>query len=287
MTTFSYDGAYALPGQRSEISTLENQFWLGKREEQFYFPTIIGGASRDVGNTSYTQILRSGLLMGIVTATKKLKEWNPTGTDGSERIFGVLDIPLNMQRLGANQDRFMAYVLVRGIIKPERLIIPGNTAFGIASETYEHVVRYQLQQRGILLTDSTYQIARPNTFGGWADVVAKTADYTVVEADNNTLFTTRGAAGAVVFTLPVTPKKGLRYGFYCAADQNMTITAGTADTLTAVNDLTADSIAISTASLKIGGFIEVVGDGTSWLTIVHPAQTSDGTTSGQLVTVAS
>lgn len=268
MTTFSYDGAYALPGQRSEISTLENQFWFGKREEQFYFPVVIGGASRDAGNTSYTQILRSGLLMGVVTSTKKLKEWNPTGTDGSERIFGVLDIPLNMQRLGANQDRFLAHVLVRGIVKPERLIIPGETTFGIASETYEHVIRYQFQQRGILLSDSTYQLARPNLFP-WVDVVAKTADYTVTEADNGTLFTNRGASGAVIFTLPVTPKKGLRYGFHVVADNSVTVAGGTADNVVGFNNLTADSVGFATSSEKIGGRFDVEGDGTGWLVSAH------------------
>lgn len=286
MTTFSYEGAYSLPGPRAALETKENQFWWGKREEQLFFPIIVGGASRDTGNTNYTDVLRSGLLLGMVTSTKKLKEWNPTGTDGSERIFGVLDLPLKMQRLGSNQDRFLAHVLVRGLIKPERLIIPGETTYGIASEDYEHVVRYQFQQRGMMLTDSTYQLARPNMFGGWADVVAKTADHTVTEAENNVLFTTRGAAGAVEFTLPTTAKKGLRYGFYAAADQNLKVTSGTADKLTVINDLTADSLSFATANLKIGGFIEVIGDGTTWLSIVHAGQTSDGTTSGQLVTVA-
>jgi len=264
MTTFSYDGAYALPGQRSQIETKENQFWFGRREDQLYFPIVLGGASRDVGNTSYTQILRSGLLLGMVTSTKKLKEWNPTGTDGSERIFGVLDIPLNMQRLGSNQDRYLGHVMIRGLLKPEALIIPGNTTYGITSETYEHVIRYQAQQRGFLFMDPTYQLARPNLFP-WVDIVAKTADYTVTEADNNTLFTNRGAAGAVIFTLPTTAKKGLRYGFHVIADQSVTVASGTADTMISFNDAAADSVAFSTASEKIGGRFVVEGDGTGWM----------------------
>ncbi len=219
-----------------------------------------------MGNTSYTQILRSGLLLGMVTSTKKLKEWNPTGTDGSERLFGVLDIPLNMQRLGSNQDRYLGYVLVRGLIKPEALIIPGETTYGISGEDYEHVLRYQMQQRGIMMTDSTYTLARPNLFP-WVDIVAKTADYTVTEADNNTLFTNRGAAGAVIFTLPTTAKKGLRYGFHLVAGQNLTVTAGTADTMISFNDAAADSVAFSTVAELIGGHFEVIGDGTSWIVI--------------------
>jgi hypothetical protein len=35
------------------------------------------------------------------------------------------------------------------------------------------------------------------------------------------------------------------------------------------NDPTADSIAFSTSSEKVGAMIEVIGDGTGWLTLVH------------------
>lgn len=132
----------------------------------------------------------------------------------------------------------------------------------------------------------TSDLIAGNPFGGWRDVVAKVADYTVLAADNNVLFTTRGAAGTVIFTTPTTAYKGLRYGFYSAADQTMTVTAGTADTMVAINDLAADSVGFATATLKIGGMIEVFGDGTGWLTRISPGQTSDGTTSGQLTTVA-
>lgn len=94
----------------------------------------------------------------------------------------------------------------------------------------------------------------------YLNVIAKTADYTVTVADHGTLFTTEGAGGAVNFTLPATSTLpvGWYADFYQAADQNMTITAGTADTMVATNDLAADSVAYSTASEKIGNFIRVV-----------------------------
>ena len=280
----TYDGAYAAPGVRTEVGTYENQFWWGRREEQTYFPVLISGAARDVGNTSYTTVLRSGLLMGRITSSGKLIEWTPAATDGSQNIFGILDLGLGMQRLAANQDRFIGQVLVRGNIDPTRLIVPGTAAQSIVGTTNEFLIRAQLTQRGILAGDTVGGLDG-NWFGGWKNIVAKTADYTVTEADNNTLFTNRGDAGTAIFTLPVTAKLGLRYGFYTAADQILRITAGTADTLTCVNDLTADSIGYETTNLKIGNFIEILGDGTSWLSLMHPAQTSDGTTSGALVTV--
>lgn len=266
---YSYDGAYAVPGINDAVETYENNFLWDRQERVIQFPMMLGGASRDVGNTNYTTILRPGLIMGRVTATGKIKEWNPTGTDGSQNIFGILNLAVNTQRLGSNQDRFMGHLIVKGTIKPTHLIVPGTAALGIAGTTYEHWIKAQLYQRGFTLTDPSYGLSVPNPMGGWLDIVAKTADTTVAETDNNILFTNGGAAGAVVFTLPATAKKGLRYGFYVSADQTITVTAGTADTLIAANDVAADSIAFSTSGEKVGTFIEVMGDGAKWMSFVH------------------
>jgi len=267
---YSYDGAYAVPGVNDAVETYENNFMWDRQEKALFFPVLLGGASRDVGNTNYTTILRPGLLLGRVTSTGKLKEWNPTGTDGSEQLFGILNMALNTQRIGTNQDRFIGQVLVSGTVKPSRLIVPGTAALGIDGTTYEHWIKAQLYQRGFRLTDNTYGMHAPTPMGGWLNIVAKTADYTVSEVlDNNVLFTNGGAAGAVVFTLPATAKKGLRYGFYVAANQTVTVTAGTADTLIAVNDIAADSIAFSTANEKTGSFVEILGDGAKWMSLMH------------------
>jgi hypothetical protein len=86
--------------------------------------------------------------------------------------------------------------------------------------------------------------------------INKTANYTIVAPmdPHLSLFTNAGASGAVIFTLP-TPNANLLgyvYDFLGLADQNITIAAPTADTLIALNDLTADSVALSTSSQKIG-----------------------------------
>lgn len=95
-------------------------------------------------------------------------------------------------------------------------------------------------------------------------VTAKTADYTLLSADSGGVFTTRGAAGAVIFTLPaVATSTGFEYTFINSADQNMTVTAP-AGTLVAFNNVGATSIAFSTATEKIGGAVKVVCDGTKW-----------------------
>jgi hypothetical protein len=105
-------------------------------------------------------------------------------------------------------------------------------------------------------------------------VVAKTAAYTVLAADSGTIFTTRGATAAVTFTLPTTATTGLTYFFFNVVDLDMTVASGTADTVVTKNDAAADSVAFSTTSLKIGGALMVVGDGTGWLAFALSTNTA-------------
>lgn len=94
------------------------------------------------------------------------------------------------------------------------------------------------------------------------------------------VYSTRGATGAVTFTLPaVADNAGKWCLFINAADQNM-IVAGPDEGVLTFNDLTADSIAFQTTSEKIGGMFLAICDGTSWC--VAPIATET-----QTVTVAS
>jgi hypothetical protein len=185
-----------------------------------------------------------------------------------------------MTRLNLNQDRWLGFMMVAGFVKADRLLIPGEANLGIVGHAYEHIIRAQLFPRF-----QTSDWHWGNSFGGWRNVVARTSNYTVKESDNGTLFTNRGASGGVNFTLPAVSKRGLRYGFFVVADQDVTITAGTADTLIVFNDAAADSIAVTGSGNRVGAFFEVIGDGTGWLVLYHPGQTSDGTASGQRVTI--
>lgn len=102
-------------------------------------------------------------------------------------------------------------------------------------------------------------------------VVAKTASYTIkppMDRDG-TLFTNRGATGAIVFTLPEArlSLKGYRYRFLTVADQDVTIATATADTALVKNDAAADSLAASTGGEKIGAVMEALCDGTQWAII--------------------
>lgn len=100
-------------------------------------------------------------------------------------------------------------------------------------------------------------------------VVAKTAAYTLNPARPDmpgTIFTNRGAVGAVTFTLPA-PNAGLTGAFFRfigVADQTITVSAG-AGKAVAFNNAAAASLAMSTGGQKIGGEIRATCDGTSWI----------------------
>lgn len=101
--------------------------------------------------------------------------------------------------------------------------------------------------------------------------IAKVADYVIVSPvtdvgdPSGTQFTTRGAAGAVNFTLPapVPSLTGVFYDFLGVADQNLTVTAGAGKGVS-INNAACASLACSTAAQKIGAHIRATCDGTSW-----------------------
>lgn len=271
-----YGGAFAGPGINAPLGNVENTFYWDKHYLNIFDGGDFLSSTTDAGNT-VTTVLRPGLLLGRVYSSGLLKAWNPTGTDGSQYIFGILDNPgMSMaDSLGTAKQRHRGGIMVRGAVKPQRLLIPGQASFGIAGNAYEYLIRAQLNQRGFLVYNdpvSDSLLSMSKFLGGYVHIQAKTADYTVNVYESGTLFTTRGASGAVNFTLPTSATLGLHYGFYAAANQNMTITSGTADTLTVLNDLTADTVAFSTASAKVGNMIEVFGDGTGWLVRISGAQ---------------
>lgn len=98
-------------------------------------------------------------------------------------------------------------------------------------------------------------------------VQAQPIAYTVSLYESGTIFTTYGGTAATTFTLPaVASADGCIYYFVNAVDQDMTIASAEGDNMVAKNDASADSIAFSTTSEKIGGAVMVVSDGTKWYT---------------------
>jgi len=112
------------------------------------------------------------------------------------------------------------------------------------------------------VTTTTYSYASP--------VVAKTADYVIQASDSGTDFTTRGATGAVNFTLPAL-QSGLAFTFCAVAAQAMTITtaalfkgsSGSGATGAALSG-TVITVSAGTAANQYT-FVSVECDGTAWL----------------------
>jgi len=115
----------------------------------------------------------------------------------------------------------------------------------------------------------------------YRQIIPKTASFTVLRTQSGAVFTTTGATAAVNFTLPAINTGPWWFEFFNGADQSMTVTSGTADTIVTFNDLQADSVAFSTASEKIGGHIIAFTDGTTLFVVAH------GSKENQHITIAS
>lgn len=93
--------------------------------------------------------------------------------------------------------------------------------------------------------------------------ITKTASYTVTANETGTVFDTSGATAAVVFTLPaIASARPWNFSFANLSDVDMTVAAAAVNTLITYNNLsTADSVAFSTSSEKIGGVVDVYCNG--------------------------
>src|SRR3990167_4776851 len=109
-------------------------------------------------------------------------------------------------------------------------------------------------------------------------IEAKTAAYRMTRHDLGKILTNRGAAGSVTLTLP--PQSVLEVGWWvivygAVLAQNLIVASDTTDTITTLNDLLADSVALQTASERAGGGFLLIWDGTGWLchTMTEETQT--------------
>lgn len=98
------------------------------------------------------------------------------------------------------------------------------------------------------------------------NVVPKAANYTIVTGDDpsGTIFTNRGAAGTITFTLPAPSRaiEGVFYDFVTVVAQIITVATAAVDTLISDNDATADSLS---TTARIGVHLRLTCDGTSWI----------------------
>ena len=102
-----------------------------------------------------------------------------------------------------------------------------------------------------------------NGMGAAAPIMeVKTASFTATAADSGKIFLIVGATAAVTVTLPAIDTGPFKFEIVHLSDVDLTVASAAADTLITFNDLTADSVAFSTSSEKIGGVVEVYCNGT-------------------------
>jgi hypothetical protein len=138
----------------------------------------------------------------------------------------------------------------------------GGLIFGGIVATDEQI-RYLVKQ-GLL--DAAGGMISPR-------VAAKTANYAMTSSatsagdPSRSVFTNRGAVGAVTYTLPapVQALTGVEYEFWGVAGQNTIVNAGGAGKGVAFNNAAITTVTCSTAGALIGAHIRAVCDGTSWL----------------------
>lgn len=99
-------------------------------------------------------------------------------------------------------------------------------------------------------------------------IVTSVVDLTLVAKDSGTIYVTTAATEAeVVFTLPAIADGPWFFMFVNTADVSLKVSAASADTLIAFNDLEADSVSFETSSEKIAGGFIAICDGTSVIAV--------------------
>lgn len=113
------------------------------------------------------------------------------------------------------------------------------------------------------------------------ELIVTTASITLSPNDIGKTITNLGASGAVVITLPTatTCTPGGDILILSAADQDLTVSCATADTIIGFNDLDLDSVAFAQASEKIGGALWCTCLGAKWHVayLTEETQTNAGT----------
>ena len=192
-----------------------------------------------------------------MTATGKYINYSPTATNGSEVASAVLIEGLRMLDFSNNAvDRFYA-VLVGGPVQKSKLL------------NFDEMARAQMDK---FIFDDIGQMMGGHWFQ-WKKFATKTANYSIVAADNYTMFDNVGAAGTVVLTLPAIAN-GYLFGLRAQAAQILRFTSNEGSNVIGTS---ATDSSVSVAA--IGGVIVVYSNpaGTKWIVEQRGTQTITAT----------
>jgi hypothetical protein len=240
-------GGFGVPGIGALSTSVDRELLWGGDHSQgqaLWVGANISSTAADAGNTPTTD-LRPGLILGEITATGELAQFNGDASDGTEFVCGILDYEQRMIDFdGTAADReFRA--LIKGNVRATQLLIEG-TAF--TSHLNEHNARRQMVDMGFIFDDD-----RKGHAAGKRRHVRKIDDYTVLEDDNGTVFNVDTADAN--FTLP-TIRPGLYYEFQQTADFELAVTSSAANMIVG-NNATATSVTFTTAGEQIAAHCSV------------------------------
>jgi hypothetical protein len=242
-------GGLGVPGSGAIAETTEVElFWGGDRGKGLVLSQSAkySGAMRDAGNTP-TTVIRPGLLMGKVTASGELEEWDADAADGTEKLAGVNELELRAQDFDGNDTDRVAPVIVKAPLKVGSLLIEGLALVGHANE---FLARAALHGAGCNLDDDPFGYLAG---ASWRQA-AVGADKTLTSADNATYFVSHTAD--TTYTLPAIAA-GLKFAFAQSADFEISVASFEGDNVIGGNDASGDSITFTTAGEQIGANVYV------------------------------
>lgn len=245
-------GGWAVPGIGADRTVTESEILWGAdqaRNGALWQSMVISGAARDAANTP-TTVLRPGLILGKVTSTGLLKEWDPDGTDGTQNIWGILDTELRAQDFDAtNADRAFRVLVGRAPVRANKLLIQGTALDGA---TDEYLARRMLALAGFVLDDDPF-----NYKSGLNQRVSRVTDAadTLTGDENGSLLIYSNAAATAV-TLPAI-QAGLSFDILREGDEEIVVASSEGDNVIVGNDLSADSITFTTAGEQIGARVRM------------------------------
>ena len=220
-----YQVPWAKPGMGSELSNYTGEIiWGGNEREVLYGQGLIDGATRFGTST----VLRPGLLLGKVTATSKLKQWDPEATDGTQQIAAILEADLKMVDLAAVNTDIFFRTIRKAPLQAASLFIEDAAMVGSVNEW---LARRQLATLGCLFDDGKSGLTEDSQVILDANTTLTSAHY------NKTIVVT----GARTITVPATAVAGVEFAVN-ATGGTTTFATGVTGTLATGQSVTIKGI---------------------------------------------
>ena len=246
----------AIPGHRDIDESGEVQVWKAGEGFPGFFvlssDVILASTNTDTGNTGDTTTLRGGNLIATETSLGNEYIYDADANDGTQTAWGILMKHQPMLEGGSATNKVMVRIMSHGVYQKASII-------GLDAQAES-----QLAQRGLFpdtAPSGAAALVHPMR------IARKSADYTLVAADNGTLFLGTSADDQT-FTLP-TIAVGLSFQFLRTVAKDMVING--ASNIIGVAGVTHDTI---TSSDQIGAHVRVLAvytDGSAtlkWITEV-------------------